>query len=34
VQAIAQQKGMRLPVLDATVALVDARLQQNRKQVA
>ena len=34
VQAIAQQKGMRLAVLDATVALVDARLQQNRKQVA
>ena len=34
VQAIAQQKGMRLPVLDTTVALVDARLQQNRKQVA
>jgi len=34
VQAIAQQKGLRLPVLDATVALVDARLQQNRKQVA
>jgi hypothetical protein len=34
VQAIAQQKGMRLSVLDTTVALVDARLQQNRKQVA
>ena len=34
VQAIAQQKGLRLPVLDTTVALVDARLAQNRKQVA
>jgi hypothetical protein len=34
VQAIAQQKGLRLPVLDETVALVDARLAQNRKQVA
>jgi hypothetical protein len=34
VQAIAQQKGLRLPVLDTTVALVDVRLAQNRKQVA
>ena len=34
VQAIAAQQGLRLPVLDATVALVDARLAANRKQVA
>ncbi len=34
VQAIAAQKGMRLGVLDETVALVDARLALNRKKVA
>jgi hypothetical protein len=34
VQSIAAQKGMRLPVVDATVALVDARLAANRKHVA
>jgi hypothetical protein len=31
VQSIAAQKGMRNTVLDETVALVDARLEQNRK---
>jgi hypothetical protein len=30
VQAIAKQKGLGNPVVDATVALVDARLEQNR----
>jgi hypothetical protein len=34
VQAIAAQKGQRHPVLDQTVALVDARLAQNRKAAA
>jgi hypothetical protein len=34
VQAIAAQKGMRNPVLDETVALVDARLAVNRKAAA
>jgi hypothetical protein len=34
VQAIAAQKGMRNPVVDATVALVDARLAVNRKAAA
>jgi hypothetical protein len=34
VQAIAAQKGMRSAVLDEVVALVDARLEQNRKAAA
>jgi hypothetical protein len=34
VQGIAAQQGMRSAVLDETVALVDARLAINRKQVA
>jgi hypothetical protein len=34
VQAIAKQKGMQLPVLDEVVALVDARLEANRKKAA
>jgi len=34
VQAIAAQKGMRNAVLDETVALVDAQLEQNRKKAA
>jgi len=34
VQALAAQKGMRSAVVDETVALVDARLALNRKQVA
>ena len=34
VQAIAAQRGHRTPVLDETVALVDARLAQNRKAAA
>jgi hypothetical protein len=34
VQAIAAQKDMRNPVVDATVALVDARLEVNRKAAA
>ena len=34
VQAIAAQKGMRNPVVDETVALVDARLAVNRKAAA
>jgi hypothetical protein len=34
VQSIAAQKGMRNAVLDETVALVDARLEQNRKAAA
>ena len=34
VQAIAAQKGLRHPVIDATVALVDARLEANRKKAA
>jgi hypothetical protein len=31
VQAIAAQKGMRLPVIDEVVKLVDARLELNRR---
>ena len=34
VQLIAAQKGLRHPVIDATVALVDARLDANRKKAA
>jgi len=34
VQAIAKQKGLSHPVIDATVALVDARLEANRKKAA
>ncbi len=34
VQLIALQKGLRHPVIDATVALVDARLEANRKKAA
>jgi hypothetical protein len=34
VQTIAAQKGMRSAVLDEVVALVDARLEQNRKAAA
>ena len=34
VQAIAAQKGLRNPIIDATVALVDARLEANRKKAA
>lgn len=34
VQLIAQQKGMRHPVIDGIVALVDERLETNRKKAA
>ena len=34
VQLIAQQKGLSHPVIDATVALVDQRLEANRKKAA
>jgi hypothetical protein len=34
VQLIAKQKGMSLPAIDAQVALVDARLEANRKPVS
>ena len=34
VQSIAAQKGMRNPVVNETVALVDARLAVNRKAAA
>jgi hypothetical protein len=34
VQLIAQQKGLSHPVIDATVALVDKRLEANRKKAA
>jgi hypothetical protein len=34
VQLVAQQKGMRHPEIDAQVALVDARLEANRKKQA
>jgi hypothetical protein len=34
VQAIAKQKGLSNPLIDATVALVDARLEANRKKAA
>ena len=34
VQLIAKQKGLNHPVIDATVALVDSRLEANRKKAA
>jgi hypothetical protein len=34
VQLIARQKGLSHPVIDATVALVDSRLESNRKKAA
>jgi hypothetical protein len=34
VQAIGKQKGLQLPVLDEVVALVDAKLEANRKKAA
>jgi len=34
VQLVARQKGMSHPVIDATVALVDSRLEANRKKAA
>ena len=34
VQLIAKQKGLSHPVIDATVALVDSRLESNRKKAA
>jgi hypothetical protein len=34
VQLIAKQKGLSHPVIDATVALVDSRLDANRKKQA
>jgi hypothetical protein len=34
VQAVAAQKGMRLPALDEVVRLVDAKLEANRKKAA
>ena len=34
VQAIASQKGLRLPILDEVVGLVDAKLEANRKKAA
>jgi hypothetical protein len=34
VQLIAKQKGLRHPVIDQIVALVDSRLEQNRKKAA
>jgi hypothetical protein len=34
VQLVAAQKGLRHPVIDATVALVDLRLEANRKKAA
>ncbi len=34
VQGIAAQHGQRLPLLDEIVAMVDARLEANRKKVA
>jgi hypothetical protein len=34
VQAIAAQKGLKLPILDEVVGLVDARLEANRKKAA
>jgi hypothetical protein len=34
VQLIARQKGLRHPTIDATVALVDARLEANRRKAA
>jgi hypothetical protein len=34
VQLIARQKGLSHPIIDATVALVDSRLENNRRKVA
>jgi len=34
VQAIAAQKGLKLPILDEVVGLVDAKLESNRKKAA
>jgi hypothetical protein len=34
VQLIAGQKGLRHPVIDATVTLVDSRLEANRRKAA
>jgi hypothetical protein len=34
VQLIAKQQGLSHPVIDATVALVDSRLEANRKKAA
>jgi hypothetical protein len=34
VQLIAAQRGLRHPAIDAQVALVDARLEANRKKAA
>ena len=34
VQAVAAQKGLRHPTVDETVALIDARLAENRRAVA
>ena len=34
VQLIAKQKGLSHPVIDAIVALVDSRLEANRKKAA
>jgi hypothetical protein len=34
VQLIAKQKGLSHPAIDAQVALVDQRLEQNRKKAA
>jgi hypothetical protein len=34
VQLLAKQKGLHHPTLDATVALIDARLDANRKKAA
>jgi hypothetical protein len=34
VQLIAKQKGLSHPVIDAIVALVDSRLDANRKKAA
>jgi hypothetical protein len=34
VQLIAKQKGLSHPAIDAQVALVDARLEANRKKAA
>ena len=34
VQLLARQKGLSHPVIDATVALVDSRLEANRKKAA
>jgi hypothetical protein len=34
VQLIARQMGLRNPIIDATVALVDSRLEANRRKAA